>query len=204
MFFGLCVFIVVALLVLLILFFPVRLSLEYAFSAIEGKSVFKVSVFEKSVYRSGDKEKPKKEKEDKKSEGDKPKSNIDFSFSSFKRASENEKLKKSFIKTCKSLKRIADLKYAHISFDFGLSDAAATGIAAGVAYSVIYGIFAKLYYYFKIKKKNMQISVVPHFNNECMEVYLRLKFSVRIMFVALAVFDMLRLYKIAKKEMSKV
>ncbi len=186
--------------IMIILFFPVAISFEYAFSATQKKSIFVIRVFGKDVYNSENKK--DKEKKDKKE--DEKKLDIDFSFEKMRGIVKNENVKRCFLRACKSLRRISDLKKLELSFDFGFSDAAATGIAGGAAYSIVYGVVARIYYFFKIKKENMDIRVVPHFDNQCLELYTKFEFKVRLAYVSLAILDILRMYKIVKGEMSKV
>lgn len=188
-------------LISIILFFPVNITASYVYSAEQKQNIFKVDVFGFNVYKSG-KKKTKKSPSEKKEEKKQKK----FSFEDYKNILEKwkndseGKIKKSVKGIFKNLKRFADLKKACCNFEFGTGDAALTGIAAGVAYGAIYNIFAKIYYYFNIKKKNLNIDVSPDFTKEKMELYIEFVFAARLIFLGFIVINLIKAYSRLKTQ----
>lgn len=60
-----------------------------------------------------------------------------------------------------------------VHLDFGFEDAAQTGIAAGVAYGVVYGFVSLIYNNLSLRKDDMDIAVNPHFNKQCVDLYIK-------------------------------
>lgn len=186
--------ILVAAVILIMLLFPVNVNAKYVYSSEKKQNIFEVRVFGITVFKSGAGKKTKKEK------NDKPEEEKKFSFEDFKSIAdkwENDAdgdIKKRVGAIFKSLKRLADLRKAVCNFEFGFGDAAVTGIGAGIAYGLVYNIFAKLYYYFDIKKKNINVNVTPDFTKEKLCLYLEFGFNVRLIFAILTVIDVIRVY----------
>ena len=86
------------------------------------------------------------------------------------------------------------MKEAECRFDFGFGDAAQTGIAAGVAYGLVYNAFAKLYYCFNIKQKDLSVAVNPDFTKERLELYLKFRLGARLIFAFFAAADVVKIY----------
>ena len=201
-----CLLAVIAAVMLTVLFFPVKVSACYAYSYLQKKNIYVISVFGKDVINTSEKKKRDRKvlKGKKNDKSDKSELFGETSFEGVKRIVQNERIKNHFYSAFRNLKKIADVRYAECSLDFGLDDAALTGVASGIIYGAVYDVFAKLYYFFKIKKDDMNIRVVPHFDGKCMEIYLEIKVCVRLVFAVFAVMDFWKIYKDVKKEMSKV
>ncbi len=190
---------VLALFVILLLI-PIRVSAEYVYSLEKKQNIFKVKIFGISVYESGKVKDNKNE-----NSGSEPSEKSKFSFEEFKGIfkkwdTDEENIKKHIGNALKSLRRVAALKKAYFKTEFGLGDAALTGIFSGVAYGVVYNIFAVIYYYFNIKKKNLDIHVCPDFTKEKAEVSAKLIFGARLFFAGIAVFDIIKAYNKLKKK----
>ena len=153
---GITIWIIVVLILVTILFAPLTLS----FSITEKQLVLKAKVFGVAVWQLNTADKkasPRKKKDDERQK--KPK----------KKKSPAELLNtlKLVLKIVSEVLRRVHLlpRLRHLIFrlTFGLGDAAATGMAAGGVYGLVYGIQARLHHSKRIKFED--VSVSPDFQN---------------------------------------
>lgn len=183
-----------------VLLFPIKISVQYAFSHSADKRIFLIKIFAFSVYRSENGENKEEKKEKSCVENEKKISLDDVKkFVALWRDKKAE-TKKNIKKILKNIKRFANLKKAETDIAFGTGDAAQTGIAGGILYGFVYGVFSEIYYVFNIKKKNIQIDLKPDFNREGAEVYLNFEFKARLIFALFALYWIAKMYFLLKKE----
>ncbi len=187
------IIIFILLLIAFFLLFYVKMGVYYVYSAERMQNILKVTVMGITVFETGKNKKKKKTSDKPKKEKKK------LSYEDFRKSLDNwdinkETLKEDIKGTFKNLRRIARIRKARCDFTFGFSDAAKTGIAAGVSYGVVYGAFSLLYDWFKMKEKNLSINVNPDFTKEVCELNLEFKLTVKSLFALLAVRDVIKIY----------
>jgi len=122
------------------------------------------------IYKSGQ---SKREIDDK--ENDKIKEKSDFTFETFKQ------FVKILYALFKDLKKKITVDIFEIDINFGLGDAAKTGITTGVIYAAVYNMLALFDHNFILKKQ--YVNVVPNFNNCLFNIEFKSEFSVKLYYL---------------------
>ena len=79
----------------------------------------------------------------------------------------------------------------NISYTFGFSDAAVTGIFSGVAHAVINAFMAGIDHAFKVKDIN--IGITPDFNNPKHDINVSLKVRIHIIHIFIILFNLVKI-----------
>lgn len=161
-----------AILITLFIFKRMPIEIIYASSATHKKRAFKVKIYNINVIRDKKrvKDTPEKEKTEKKDE--------EFGFSAFMESIERVKkiykaASEGIAKMLKYLGKKTSCRNFTVHLDFGFENAAHTGIAAGAAYGIVYGVASIVYNNLNIKKEDMDIEVNPRFNKVCTDLYVK-------------------------------
>ena len=106
-------------------------------------------------------------------------------------------LKNTFSASKGHIKKSITVKYVNFSMDFGLGDAALTGISTGVLWGVIYSAFALVCKLFTVKEH--KFSIDPIFNKNIMKINLGGVVYTRLVDILAAAIIIFRNYSKAKK-----
>lgn len=187
---------VIALLVLLILLFPLKVRVEFGYSKNAAKKRLTVWLNGFIIYKNSFDEKTNEKKPAKqKIETE----NKDGGFASFMGKLRfydalYSELKPDIVKLLAFFqKKLCIYKYV-MHLDLGFPDAANTGIAAGAAYALVYGLAALIYNRLNLKKKDLDVYVTPHFHNAKIDFYFNGIFGFRLVHIIRALFMLLCIY----------
>ncbi len=166
------------LLIICFLLIPMPAETEYLWAA--GENVFKVKVWGVKIYTGNKKDKadesePQAYKKDK-SDKDAKMGFSEFmgGLSAFKKITKD--MDDDINRLLKYLKNKLSCKMLTFKLDVGFEDAALTGIAAGAAYALVYGLASVVYNTVGIHK--MDINVNPVFGKACVNVYAKSIFTI--------------------------
>ncbi len=188
---------VLALLILLLLF-PLRLRIEYGFCKNAKKQRLTVWLnglrllkndFEKKKDKTKKDAKPSKENKDAYGGFMDKLRFYDALYTHLKADIEN---------VLKFLQRKHAIPKFTLHLDLGFNDAAQTGIAAGAAYALVYGVAGLIYNNLNLKKKDLDVAVTPHFHSPKIDFYFNGIFRLRavhIISVLFLIFGIYRKYK---------
>ena len=141
----------IALILICILFLPIKIELLY-----KEKGVLKVRFAGVPVYK---KTLDKKEKQKKGN----PEENVNKLDKSSKKLGEKiDTFRETYELAAKLLYRFAKLDEITVKIDFGTGDAPSTAVLVGVLWGIIYGVIGKITSICKIKNHNVTIN--PNFN----------------------------------------
>ena len=167
---------------------PVCLKIEYAFSLSRGRQKVNIYINKIKVPTKEKTSTPEKKNNDKKPPKPKKKK-TGFSLKKIGLISENISELTEYL--CKKTK----IKSIVFHADFGLDDAAATGVAAGVVYGCVYTAAGVIYSKTDIKKEKIDICINPHFDAKCAEIYASGIFRFRIVHIINIAFKVLNFIK---------
>ncbi len=140
-----------------ILFAPLTLVFEIT----EKHLALKIKVFGVRVWALGTASKTKKP--DKKKQGNTPKKK-----SSSELLSNLRLILRIVFSVLKQIPLLPQMRHLRFNLSFGLGDAAATGMAAGGIYGLVYGIQARLYHSKKVRFD--EVTVTPDFQSSAFSV----------------------------------
>ena len=196
---------VIGLLFLILLFFPLNLRVEFGYSKNAAKQRLTVwlngfKLYKNSFDQAVDVEKtakPNKEPE-----------NEDGGFAHFMEKLRfydalYTALKPDVIKLLVYFQKKLRIPKYVMHLDFGFPDAANTGVAAGAAYALVYGFAALIYNHLNLKKKDLDVYVVPHFHDAKIDFYFNGIFKLRFVHIIRALFMLLNIYSSFKKIQNK-
>ncbi len=197
----LIIFAILLVLLLALLFIPIRLEIDYKKDAVTNKVNFdlKYICFKFRLFEDKDKnKKPKKEKEDKGKKEKEP-----FSFESAKAKIEG------YIKTFESVKddagkildytasRAAVFDNIEVETEFGFEDAMHTGIFTGILNGFVYSVLGLIHHRSNLKKMNVNIQ--PVFGNVCFNLHIRCILHLKNVHIIVVAVNVLRLLRKIKK-----
>lgn len=184
-------------LLIIILFFPVCLRLQFAYSKNAGNKK------RLSVWLGGIRVVKNDFNAEKKLKKDKPhdnKTNDDSQvFDSFMdklRYYEAlfDEIKEDLLRTSVYFKNKLFIPNFTLHLDLGFSDAAQTGMASGAAYALVYGVAALIYNNLDLKKKNLDVNVTPHYNEPKLDFYFNGIFRLRMVHIIKVLLFIVRIY----------
>lgn len=193
---------IVAVLCLLICFMiiPMRVEVVYAASAVKRKQLIRIRIFHITVYnsRANQEEQLKREKKRKKNVDEKQEK---FSYAAFKATLNRVKKvyelsKDEYLHVLSYLSDKTSFQNFTIHLDIGFEDAAHTGLAAGAAYGIVYGIAGLLYRHLSLNRERMDIQVNPRFQQLCADLYVKSIFCASMVHIIRVI---LMLYHINRK-----
>ena len=185
-----------AVLILFLLFVRLNFNFEGYFNNAEGKNfTLRFYVFTKKLGFDIKFKETKKEKEKKEAEKAEGKDNF---IDKAKRAKNNINILKNTFSASKGhIKKSITVKYINLDMDFGLGDAALTGISTGVLWGVIYSAFALVCKLFTVKEH--KFSIDPIFNKNIMKINLDGVVYTRLIDILTAAVIIFKNYSKAKK-----
>ena len=194
----LIIFAILLVLLLALLFIPIRLEIDYKKDAVMNKVNFDIKYicFKFRLFEDKDKDKkPEKEKEAKEKEP--------FSF-------KNAKAKiDGYIRTFESIKddagkildyaasRAAVFDNVEVETEFGFEDAMHTGIFTGILNGFVYSILGFIHHRSNLRKMNVNIQ--PVFGNICFNLHIRCILHLKNVHIIVVAVNVLRLLRKIKK-----
>lgn len=186
---------VLAVLILFLLFIRLNFYFEGYFNNESKNFMLRFYVFTKKLGFNIKFKETKKEKE--KKEAGKAEGKDSF-IDRAKRVKNNINILKNTFSASKGhIKKSITVKYVNFSMDFGLGDAALTGISTGVLWGVIYSAFALVCKLFTVKEH--KFSIDPIFNKNIMKINLGVVVYTRLVDILAAAIIIFRNYSKAKK-----
>ncbi|MBC8595807.1 DUF2953 domain-containing protein [Qingrenia yutianensis] len=186
---------VLSVLILFLLFIRLNFYFEGYFNNESKNFMLRFYVFTKKLGFNIKFKETKKEKE--KKEAGKAEGKDSF-IDKAKRVKNNINILKNTFSASKGhIKKSITVKYVNFSMDFGLGDAALTGISTGVLWGVIYSAFALVCKLFTVKEH--KFSIDPIFNKNIMKINLGGVVYTRLVDILAAAIIIFRNYSKAKK-----
>ena len=186
---------VLSVLILFLLFIRLNFYFEGYFNNESKNFMLRFYVFTKKLGFNIKFKETKKEKE--KKEAGKAEGKDSF-IDKAKRVKNNINILKNTFSASKGhIKKSITVKYVNFSMDFGLGDAALTGISTGVLWGVIYSAFALVCKLFTVKEH--KFSIDPIFNKNIMKINLGGVDYTRLVEILAAAIIIFRNYSKAKK-----
>ncbi len=183
-------------LLIIILFFPVRLRLQFAYSKNAGNKK-RLTVWLGTVrlaQNDFDGEKKTKDKSRNKKTDDDSKAFDSFMDKLRYYEALFDEIKEDLLRTSVYFKNRLFIPNFTLHLDLGFSDAAQTGMASGAAYALVYGVAALLYNNLDLKKKNLDVSVTPHYNEPKLDFYFNGIFRLRMVHIIKVLLFIVRIY----------
>lgn len=192
--------------VVLLLLFPLRLRVEYGYSKNASRQRLTVWLNGLRLLQNNfERKKVKTETEEKPKDAAKDQYGSFMDKLRFYDALYTH-LKPDVVKVLKYLQgKLAIPKYT-MHLDLGFADAAQTGMAAGAAYALVYGVAGLIYNNLNLNKKNLDVAVTPQFHHPKIDFYfngifrLRLVHIIKVLFMLLGVYKKYRNFKNKTKE----
>lgn len=187
----------ICLLLLLILFFPLNVRVEFGYCKNAAKQQLRVWINGYAVYKNLFE---KNKTNQKPAKQDEERENTEFSFSVFMKKlrfydAVYTALKPDMEKFLVHFRKKLRIPKYVMHLDLGFADAANTGVAAGAAYALVYGVAALIYNHLNLQKKDLDIYVTPHFHNPKLDFYFNGIFRLRFAHIIRALFMLLCIYK---------
>ena len=209
----LCVIAAVLAVLTVLVFLRLPFEFEYAASAERQKQKFQIRICGIRLLRGEDKSDKTEEEspaqkvkahKPQKSEEEKDENKEEFGFSQFMERIDwvkhiYELVKADVEDIFMYLKTRARCRNLTLHLDFGFSDAAQTGIAAEVAYGVVYGFASMVYNHLSLRKDDMDIAVTPYFNQQCADFYAKSIFCLSIAHIIKVLTMLLAIHRKIKK-----